>query len=111
MLQELSPGFGRNGVYRFNLAQLVDTIAHHPQVQLCLSDDGALRVATIRPKRLYRDLALSEGKLAFSECVDTDGLTALAYPMHAPWREPAVLPVVHGAADLPACLSMPGRSR
>ncbi|ADJ50003.1 hypothetical protein AMES_8178 [Amycolatopsis mediterranei S699] len=104
LLQTLAPSVGRNGVYRFNLAQLADTIAAHPHVRLCLSADGALQVAVIRPKRLYREITAHEGTLILSQSVEFDGLMALVYSLRAPWREAEALPVVHGRAALPRWL-------
>jgi hypothetical protein len=108
LLQALVPSMRRNGVYRFNLAQVADTIVVHPHVRLCLGADGALQVATIRPKRLYREITAHEGTLVLSQSVEVDGLTAVVYSLRAPWREAEVLPVVEGRAQLPRWLSDAG---
>jgi len=103
-LQTLAPSAGRNGVYRFNLAQIVDTLGAHPQVQLCLRTDGALPVATIRPRRLYREITAHDGSLVLSQSVEVEGLTALVYSLRAPWRDAEILPVAGGRARLPRWL-------
>ena len=109
-IQSITPSAGRAGIYRFDLSKLVDTLAGHPLVNLTLSADGALTVATVRPRQLFREATLADGCLEFADCVPVEGLTAFAYPARAPWREPAVMPVVEGQAKLPAWLSGRGQS-
>lgn len=103
-LQTLEPSAGRAGVYRFSLSRLVDTLGTHAFVQLCLSPDGALNVATIRPRRLHRGISIEQHNLVFSECVDVEGLSALIYSLRAPWRETVALPIFGGRAELPEWL-------
>ena len=110
-IQSITPSAGRAGIYRFDLSKLVDTLAGHPLVNLTLSADGALTVATVRPRRLFREATLTDGCLEFADCVAVEGLTAFAYPARAPWREPAVMPVVEGQVKLPAWLNEAGPVR
>lgn len=100
-IQTLTPGVGRQGVYRFNLAQLVDTLAHHKQVSICLGDEGQLPLASIRPKQLFSKVDIESDKLLFHDCTDIPGLVALAYVTKAPWRKPIALPISNGFATLP----------
>lgn len=104
LVQTLLPSAGRNGVYRFDLARVADTIAAHPHVQLCLSANGALQVGTIRPKKLFREITAQAGALVLSGCVEVDNLTALVYSLRAPWREAVAIPVVGSRAQLPPWL-------
>ncbi|MGD9959042.1 hypothetical protein [Nocardioides sp.] len=100
-IQTLTPGVGRQGVYRFNLAQLVDTLNSHRQLSICLGDEGQLPVAIIRPKRLFSTVDIGPEGLTFVDCTDIPGLAALVYPTRAPWRKPVLLPISNGVAVLP----------
>lgn len=100
-VQTLEPGVGRQGVYRFNVAQLRDTLSVHRQLTLSLGARGELPVASIRPKRLFSSVTLAGPSLVFDDCVDIPGLAALIYLSRAPWRPPAVVPIQQGAALLP----------
>ena len=110
-IQEVKPLVGRHGVYRFDLARIVDTLTTHHQAQLALDINGDLVVATIRPRRLFRDAAVVGSAIAFAECVDVDGMSAVVYPTRAPWRVPAIIPVSEGRAELPRWLSDAGPLR
>ena len=92
---------GRQGVYRFNLAQIVDTLAVHKYLLLTLGEEGQLPVASIRPKQLFSGVELSAEGLIFTDCADIPGLVALVYAARAPWRQPAVLPITGGLSVLP----------
>ncbi|WP_198961637.1 hypothetical protein [Pseudonocardia sp. MH-G8] len=110
-IQVVEPAGGRAGVYHFDLAKIVDTLAVHPQVRLALDADAALVVASVRPRRLHRGVAIAGAELVFTDCVDVDGLTALVYPTRAPWRDPAVLPIADGRVILPDWLTNAGPLR
>lgn len=111
VLQTIRAVAGRAGLYRFDLSKLVDTLAVYPQGKLTLADSGGLVVATVRPRRLFTDISLSDGSLEFSDCVEGDGLTALVYAARAPWREPVSLPIVGRRAALPDWLVCAGPLR
>ncbi|WP_350279113.1 hypothetical protein [Kribbella sp. HUAS MG21] len=100
-VQKLHPGAGRQGVYRFNLAQLVDTLNAHKQLGLSLGEEGQLPVASIRPRRLFSTVNLAGPRLVFDDCAAVPGLVALIYASRAPWRKAAVVPIEDGAAVLP----------
>lgn len=110
-VQVIDPEAGRNGVYRFPLAKLVDTLAQHPLGHLALDPGGELVVATMRPRRLFSDVTSVDGVLQFADCVDLDGLTALVYPVRAPWNDPEAIPVIAGCAVLPDKLTDAGPLR
>lgn len=110
-IQTLTPGVGRQGVYRFNLAQLVDTLSVHKRLSISLGDEGQLPLATIRPKRLFSNVEVVSDGLAFGDCADIPGLVALVYPTRAPWRKPVVLPLSNGLAALPEELQDAGPLR
>ena len=73
----------------------------HKRLTLALGAEGQLPVASIRPKRLFSSVALTETALSFADCADVPGLVALVYAAHAPWRPPSVIPIESGAAELP----------
>lgn len=107
--QELAPiGGSRNGIYRFNLAQLSDTLAAHPRVRLALDDAGELIIAELNPRTLYTGLDLVDGTIHVHDAVEVDGLAAIAYPARAPWRGGTVLGVHAGSATLPPELTQAG---
>ena len=59
-------------------------------------------VGTARPRRLATGAEVSDGQAIIRDCIPVDGLTAALYPVWAPWREPAVVPVPgDGAVPLP----------
>ncbi|MFI5696757.1 hypothetical protein ACIA58_33190 [Kribbella sp. NPDC051586] len=107
-LQTLEPGAGRQGVYRFNLAQIVDTLNAHKQLALSLGAEGQLPIASIRPKRLFSAVSMAGPSLEFDDCADVSGLVALIYASRAPWRTAAVVPIENGAALLPDDLQEAG---
>lgn len=111
VIQTLSARSGRVGVYRFNLAEIVDTLGEHPHVSLALSDSGDLVIATVRPRTLFTDIALDGDQLELANCVNVEGLTAYLFAARAPWREPACVPVVDGRVALPAWLINAGPIR
>lgn len=101
-VQELNPlGDSRNGIYRFNLAQMADTLAVNPYLRLCLDPEGALEVAATRPSRLFSAVHIEESRIVLDDCVRTDGLTAVVYAKRAPWRAPVSIPITEGEAPLP----------
>ncbi|WP_454227678.1 hypothetical protein [Propioniciclava flava] len=108
-VQELVPlGGSRHGVYRFNLAQVGDTLAAHPRARLSLDEAGSLVVAQVTPRRLYSGIELTEGTLELIDSVDVEGLVALVYPAFAPWRGGTRLEVRQGKAELPEGLRNAG---
>lgn len=94
----------RAGVYRFDLAQIIDTLRDQPQVALALSPDGELVIANVRPQSLFRGIRLEDRELRFGDCVDVEGLTAYVFALRAPWRAPVSIPVSEGRALLPEWL-------
>lgn len=110
-IQTLTPEIGRQGVYRVNFGQLVDTLKTHKQLSISLGDEGQLPVAAIRPKRLFSTVDIGPEGLTFVDCADIPGLVALVYPTRAPWRKPAVLPISNGVAALPEDLRDAGPLR
>lgn len=101
-VQELVPiGGSRNGIYRFNLAQVNDTLAAHPRARLALDESGELTVASVTPRTLYSGLELVDGTILLHDAVDVDGLSAIVYPTRAPWRGGTRLAVHGGVATLP----------
>jgi hypothetical protein len=103
-LQTLEARSARAGVYRFNLAGIVDTLRDYPSVSLALSDDGELVIATVRPRTLFTAIELDGNHLEFENCVAVEGLSAYLFATRAPWRKPACIPVVDGRVALPAWL-------
>lgn len=103
-IQKLAARSARVGIYRFNLAEIVDTLRDNPHVSLALSDDGALVVATLRPRTLFTGVELDGDSLTLENCVAVEGLSAYLFATRAPWREPACVPVVDGRVPLPAWL-------
>ncbi|BBY36830.1 hypothetical protein MMAN_09640 [Mycobacterium mantenii] len=104
IVQTVASKGGRAGVYRFNLAEIVDTLRGQAQVALTLSPDGELVIATVRPRSLFSSIYLEGGELRLVDCVDVDGLTAYVFPTRAPWRDPTSIPVIDGRAALPDSL-------
>ena len=100
-VQTLRARDGRAGVYRFNLAEISDTLRDHAQVALALSDDDELVLATMRPRTLFTGLEIVGSELELANCVAVEGLTAYLYPTRAPWRPPACAPIVDGRVALP----------
>lgn len=101
-VQELLPlGGSRHGVYRFNLAQLGDTLAVHPRARLSLDEAGRLVVAQVTPRRLCSGFDLADGALTLIDGVDVEGLVTLVYPGFAPWRGGTRIDVRQGTAVLP----------
>ena len=111
MVQSLAARGGRAGAYRFDLAQIVDTIRDYAQVSLSLSDDGELSIATLRPRTLFTGIELDGHELALTNCVAVEGLSTYLFATRAPWREPACVPVVEGRVVLPAWLTDAGPIR
>ena len=101
-VQTVDPmGGSRNGVYGFNLARIIDTLAVNPQLRLALDAEGQLTVANVRPKRLFSEVHVTDGALRFTGCVVVDGLTAIVYATRAPWRGGHAISVTEGVASLP----------
>jgi hypothetical protein len=92
------------GIYRFNLAEIVDTLRVHPHVVLALSEEGELVVATLRPRTLFTGIELDGAQLKLEDCVAVEGLCAYLFATRAPWREPACVPIVHSRVNLPPWL-------
>jgi hypothetical protein len=100
-MQRLEARSARVGIYRFNLAAIVDTLRDQPQANLALSGEGDLIIAAVRPRTLFSSVELDAGKLEFADCVNVEGLTAYIFATRAPWIEPVSIPVVDGRATLP----------
>ena len=104
VVQTLSPRAGRVGVYRFNLAETVDTLGEHPHASLALSDGGELVIATVRPQTLFTGIELDGDQLKLGNSVAVEDLNAYLFAARAPWRQPACVPVVDGRVQLPSWL-------
>ena len=104
VVQTVRNRLGRAGIYRFDLAQIVDTLRSSPQVVLALSPEGELIIATVRPQSLFRGIQLQNNDLQFGDCVEVDGLTAYVFALRAPWRAPAPITITDGRAVLPEWL-------
>lgn len=100
-IQSVSARAGRVGVYRFNLAEIVDTLGEHPHAALALSDDGELVVATVRPRTLFTGITIDGAHLYFADCANTEGLNAYLFATRAPWRQPACVPIVDSRLAMP----------
>lgn len=110
-VQAISARSGRVGIYRFDLAAIVDTLADYPHAALALSGDGELVVATVRPRTLFTDISIEGDHLEFANCANTDGLSAYLFAARAPWRQPVCVPVVDSRAALPDWLVNAGPIR
>lgn len=111
VVQTVAPSSGRVGIYRFNLAQIVDTLRDYPQATLTLSGDGELVIATLRPRTLFTGIELDGDTLVLEDCVPIEGLSTYLFATRAPWREPACVPVVAGWVTLPPWLINAGPIR
>ena len=100
VVQTVASRLGRASVYRFDMAQIVDTLRDQPQVTLALNEDGDLAIANVRPQTLFRSIHLEGNKLRFEDCVDVEGLTAHVFALRAPWRQPTSIPIADGSAQL-----------
>ena len=100
-VQTLFSTAGRQGIYRFNLSQLVDTLAVHKYLVLTLGSEGQLPVASIRPRQLFSTVVLAPEGLVFWDCASIPGMVALVYATRAPWRQPIVLPITQGRSPVP----------
>lgn len=101
VVQTVPARSGRVGVYRFNLAEIVDTLGQYPHAVLALSDDGELVVASVRPRTLFTEISLNGDHLEFADCANTEGLNAYLFAARAPWRQPACVPIVDSRVVLP----------
>lgn len=111
-LQTLRAHSARMGIYRFNLAETIDTLRSQPLVTLALSDDGELVIATVRPRKLFSTIHLEDAReLQLADHVNVDGLTAYVFATRAPWIAPASLPITAGRASLPDWLIDAGPMR
>ncbi|MBX7432552.1 hypothetical protein JDV09_10620 [Mycobacterium sp. Y57] len=111
VVQTLAARSGRAGMFRFNLAEIVDTLRECPQAILALSDDGQLVVATLRPRTLFTGIELDGDALVLENCAPIEGLNAYLFAARAPWREPACVPVIDGRVKLPGWLNNSGPIR
>lgn len=111
VVQTVASRSGRAGIYRFNLAEVADTLRDCAQVTLALSDDGELAIATLRPRTLFTGIELEGDTLVLEDCVAVDGLNTYLFATRAPWREPACVPVIDGRVELPAWLTSAGPIR
>ncbi|MGQ9351436.1 hypothetical protein [Mycolicibacterium gilvum] len=111
VVQSVSARTGRFGIYRFNLAEIVDTLGHYPHAKLALSGDGELLVATVRPRTLFTGIRLDGSHLEFEECANTEGLSAYLFATRAPWRQPVCVPIVNSRLALPDWLINAGPIR
>lgn len=109
VIQEIRPsGPTRHGIFRFDLARLTDTLARHPRVRLALDETATMVVASVTPRRLHGEVTASDGLLHIADSVDVPGLTALVYPIRAPWRGAHPVSVADGVAALPDLLRHAG---
>jgi len=101
-------GGARGQAYRFDLREVTDTLAASRSLRISLDPEAALVIGTIRPRQLFSDARLEGHRLVFDDCANIEGLTALCYPALAAWREPALVPIRDGEADLPSSLADAG---
>ncbi len=103
ILQTVVPGArAAQGIYRFDLARIVDTVRACRAATLSLDNRGDVTVGVVRPRRLTSGITIDSSGLNFSDCPDITGLAAAVYALRAPWRTPASLPITAGRADLPS---------
>lgn len=110
-VQSIQARTGRVGIYRFNLAEIVDTLGEHPHAVLALSDDGELVVGTVRPRTLFTDITIDSGRLELTDCANAEGLNAYLFATRAPWRRPACVPVVDSRVIMPEWMISAGPIR
>lgn len=91
----------REGMARFDLMRIKDTVAEHQRAELILEIGNPMRVASVRPRRLASALRWDGDDIELVDGVSVDGLTAGVYTATAPWREPAIVPVEHERIPLP----------
>lgn len=103
-VQQIEPSASHDGVYRFDLRRVTETLSGRPKARLALDPDGQMVVAEILPRKLFSRVEVVDGRLEFADAVDVEGLTAYVYPTRAPWRPPVALAIECGAAGLPADL-------
>lgn len=114
-LAQSIPASGQHspGLAGFELARAADTVRSEGRAELVLSGLAApMPVGYVRPRRLASGVELAEGMLVLRDGARIDGLTAGVYPVFAPWRAPALLPVSdQGTAELPGELTNAGPLR
>lgn len=66
--------------------------------------DQQLTIAHVRPDKLFRSVDPKDGRLYFTDLVDTEGLQVQIWSDTAPWRKAAVVPVLQCSAEIPAQL-------
>lgn len=104
-LQLVGPKGGVRGqAYRFDLREITDTLAASRSLRLSLDREGALVIATVRPRQLFSAVRMDGPQLVFDDCANIEGLTALCYSTLAPWRTAVSVPVRDGQAELPSSL-------
>lgn len=110
-VQSLLPGPGRQGVYRFDLKQLTDTLRVRKHLSIGLGEETQLPIADIRPRTLFTSVHVVSNGLVFVDCPNIARLVAVVYATRAPWKEPAVCPISGGRAILPDHLREAGPLR
>lgn len=105
-VQELNAsGRPRAGYARYELGRIADTIAEHRHADLVLPiGHGGTPLAFIRPRRLATGVRHMGDHLLLHDVVTVDGLMAAIYAVHAPWRDPAIVPVYDESIALPSDL-------
>lgn len=104
VVQTVPPsGRAEAGTARYDLVRIADTVAEHHGVELVLDLGGTpVRLATVRPRRLAEGIRRANDHLQLVEPVLMEGLTAGIYATTAPWRGPAIVPVIgDGSVHLP----------
>lgn len=112
-VQIVDPGHDqRPDVTRYELNRIADTVGVYPQVDLVVPVGArSVKVATVRPRRLFSAIDLSGDVVSFADAAPIEGLSAVVYMCHAPWRAPLVLEITDGIVRLPAELCDAGPLR
>lgn len=98
------------GMTGYDLARAGETVAHFGRAELVLPwGNGAMPIATVRPRRLASGAHIEDGVLVIHDCAHVTGLSVGIYAAWAPWREPVVVPVPDGGViELPSGLANSG---
>jgi hypothetical protein len=110
VVQNLPPsGAPREGMARFGLTRIADTVAEHQRAELVLDVGVPVRLVTVRPRQLAVGAERDGDRIRLIDFVPIDGLTVGIYMTSAPWRKPLTRPVEeNGTVTLPNDLQHAG---
>ncbi|MFB9726234.1 hypothetical protein [Haloechinothrix salitolerans] len=113
VLQELEPtGRVRDGMARYDLKRIADTVAEHRRVDLVLPVGAKPCVlANVEPEKLASAVEHCGDRLRLVDAAEVEGVIAGIYVLAAPWRAPVRLPVMNGNVELPSELRACGPLR